>query len=97
LIETFGKLPTDVSVLFVFSSADEYFPFKHGVTPEGNFSQWRRAATKGMGKDEGQLKLEMTVVHGASLAPPASHSVKQPEAQEELMRKVADFISRVSR
>jgi hypothetical protein len=89
LIETFGKLPSDIPMLFAFSGADEYFPFQHGVTPEGNFSQWRRAAAEGMGKGEEQLKLEMTVVPGAS------HSVKKPEAQEVLMRKVADFIDRV--
>lgn len=76
-------------MLFAFSGADEYFPFQHGVTPEGNFSKWQRAAGEGLGQDVERLKLEMTVVPGAS------HSVKQVEAQEVLMRSVADFIRRV--
>jgi hypothetical protein len=89
LIETFGKLPADVPMLFVFSGADEHFPFQHGVTPRGKFSQWRRAASEGMGKDVEQLKWEMTVLREAS------HSIKQPEAQEALMHVVQDFVSRV--
>lgn len=76
-------------MLFAFSGADEYFPFQHGVTPDGNFSKWQQAAAEGMGRNVGKLRLEMTVVPGAS------HSVKQVEAQEVLMSRVADFIRRV--
>ncbi|KAJ9113769.1 hypothetical protein QFC20_001795 [Naganishia adeliensis] len=90
LIETFGKLPADVPVLCAFSGADEYFPFQHGVTPEGNFEKWSKAAAEGMHKDIGQLRLKMTVVPGAS------HSVKQPDAQEVLMKVVADFVRGVN-
>lgn len=90
LIETFGKLPADVPVLCAFSGADEYFPFQHGVTPEGNFEKWSKAAAEGMHKDIGQLGLKMTVVPGAS------HSVKQPDAQEVLMKVVADFVRGVN-
>lgn len=89
LIETFGKLPSEVPMLFAFSGADEYFPFQHGVTPEGNFSKWQQAAAEGSGRDVDALEMEMTVVPGAS------HSVKQAEAQEVLMSKVADFVRRI--
>lgn len=90
LIETFGNLPADVPVLCAFSGADEYFPFQHGVTPEGNFKKWTQAAAEGMKKDASQLRLQMTVI------PNASHSVKQPEAQEVLMKVVADFIGGIN-
>jgi hypothetical protein len=76
-------------MLFVFSGEDEYFPFQVDVTPESNFSRWQRAAAEGMGKGVEQLKWEMTVLRGAS------HSIKQPEAQEALMHVVEDFVSRV--
>lgn len=85
LIETFGNLP-DTPMLFAFSGADEYFPFSHGVTPEGNFAKWKRAAAEGMKRDEGEVRMQMTVVPGAS------HSVKQPEAQVVLMKAVGDFL-----
>ncbi|KAI5452113.1 hypothetical protein NCC49_001051 [Naganishia albida] len=86
LIETFGKLPHDVPILCAFSGADEYFPFQHGVTPEGNFEKWTQAAAEGMNRAASQLRLKMAVI------PNASHSVKQPEAQKVLMKVVGDFV-----
>lgn len=76
-------------MLFVFSGEDESFPFQLGVTPESNFSRWQRAAAEGMDKQMEQLKWEMTVLRSAT------HSIKQPEAQEALMRVVRDFVLRV--
>jgi hypothetical protein len=73
-------------VLCAFSGADEYFPFQHGITPKGNFDKWTQAAAEGMKKDVDSLGLTMTVIPGAS------HSVKQPEAQEVLMKVVGDFV-----
>ncbi|KAJ9122493.1 hypothetical protein QFC22_001921 [Naganishia vaughanmartiniae] len=89
LIETFGNLPPEIPVLFAFSGADEYFPFSHGVTPEGNFGKWKQAAAQGMKRDESEVCMQMTVVPGAS------HSVKQPEAQIVLMKAVGDFLQKL--
>jgi hypothetical protein len=84
LSETFGKLPSDVPLLFLFSGNDHGFPFKK-TTPEALFSKWKRATEKGAGGRR-EAEMRMGLIEGAS------HQVDEVELQGELVSLVKGFL-----
>ena len=84
LSETFGKLPSNVPLLFLFSGNDHGFPFKK-TTPEALFSKWEEATEKGAGGKR-EAGMRMALIEGAS------HQVDEVELQGELVGLVKGFM-----
>lgn len=82
LSETFGKLPTDTPLLFLFSGKDHSFPFSK-TTPRAQFDRWERAANK---DGQGGVRMQFGVVEGAS------HQVDEIDLQPRLVEIVKGFL-----
>ena len=87
LSKTFGKLPSNIPLLFLFSGNDHGFPFKK-TTPEALFQKWKGATEKGAGGKR-EAGMRMALIEGAS------HQVDEVELQGELVSLVKGFMSEI--
>jgi hypothetical protein len=89
LSETFGKLPADTPLLFLFSGKDRSFPWAK-TTPAKQFERWERAANKDKKEDGGgKVKMQFGVMEGAS------HQVDEVELQPKFREVVEGFLKSV--